>query len=125
MRRVGVGTRTFNFIIDTLLIFGLSEAAFQGNSFYAMYWKFSYYPFYFFFYSIMVLYYLFFESIFKRSPAKWLTSTKVITNKGGHPAFWQILVRSIIRILPLDCFFFRFYEKTLHDLLSKTEVIEV
>ena len=74
---------------------------------------------------MVVVYYLFFETLFKRTPGKWLSFSKVVNNNGGKPAFWQILVRSVIRLTIIDCFFIPFLDKTLHDYLSKTEVVEV
>ena len=70
------------------------------------------------------IYYTFFEAIFKRSPSKWLTISKVVNKQGGKPAFWQILIRSLIRLTIIDCFFIPFLDKPLHDYLSKTEVVE-
>ena len=125
MRTVGVGTRTLNFIIDTLLIFLLSYAAYEGWAFYALYWHIIYFQYYIFFWAVMFVYYLFFESIFKRSPGKWVTATKVVNQKGGRPSFIQIFVRSLVRLTLIDCFFIPFIDKTLHDYLSKTEVVEV
>ena len=73
----------------------------------------------------MVLYYLFFELFFARTPAKWLTMSKVVAENGKRPAFWQILVRSLLRLtLIVDCVFIAFTERTLHDYVTKTAVVE-
>ncbi len=127
MKQVGIGTRVFNFIIDTLIIFGLSFAAYKGWTFYAFYWGIIYFQYYIFFWLIMVLYYLFFEGIFKRSPGKWITMTKVINNNGGKPSFFQILIRTLFRLLLIfDWVAFPFLnENALHDFISKTKVVEV
>jgi uncharacterized RDD family membrane protein YckC len=124
MNRSGFGTRVLNFIIDTLLIFGISYGVYKWWSFHVMYWGYTFVPFYTFFWITMFIYYTIFEAIFKRSPAKWLSISKVVNKKGGKPAFWQIIVRSLIRLTLIDCFFIPFFDKPLHDYLSKTEVVE-
>ncbi len=125
MKRAGFGTRVINFVVDTLLIFGLTYAFNNWWDFQAMYWHYTYEPFYVWFWVMMFVYYTLFETLFKRSPAKWLTFTKVVNKSGGKPAFWQILIRSIIRLTIIDCFFIPFLDKPLHDYLSRTEVVEV
>ena len=124
MRRVGIGTRVLNFLIDTVLIFAISYGLYKWWSFYVMYWGRTFIPFYVFFWSTLVVYYIIFESIFKRTPGKWLSVSKVVNNKGGKPTFLQILIRTIIRLTIIDCFFIPFLDKTLHDYFSGTEVVE-
>lgn len=124
MRKAGFGTRVLNFIIDTLIIFGCTYGINKWWDFQVMYWHYPFIPFYTIFWITMFVYYTIFELIFKRSPAKWLTISKVVNKSGGKPAFWQILVRSIIRLTIIDCFFIPFLDKTLHDYVSRTEVVE-
>ena len=124
MNRAGFGTRVLNFIIDTLIIFGIAYGLYNWWIFYVMYWEYTFIPFYVFFFGLIFLYYLFFEGIFKRSPGKWLSISKVVTKKGNKPYFWQIIIRSLVRITIIDCFFIPFLDKPLHDYLSNTEVVE-
>lgn len=124
MRKTGFGTRVLNFIIDTLIVFGIAYGVNAWWVFHVMYWHYTFIPFYVFFFGLIFIYYTIFESIFKRSPAKWLTISKVVNKQGGKPAFWQILIRSLIRLTIIDCFFIPFLDKPLHDYLSKTEVVE-
>ena len=124
MKKAGFGTRVINFVVDTLLIFGLTYGFNSWWDFQAMFWHYTYVPFYMWFWIMMFVYYTLFEASFKRSPAKWLTFTKVVNKNSGKPAFWQILIRSIIRLTIIDCFFIPFLDKPLHDYLSKTEVVE-
>ncbi len=124
MRKTGIGTRVLNFLIDTLLIFGITYGASSWWDFQVMYWHYPFIPFYSWFFIIVFIYYLVFESIFKRSPAKWFTISKVVNKDGGKPAFWQIFVRSLVRVTIIDCFFIPFLDEPLHDYLSKTAVIE-
>ena len=125
MKQTGIGTRVLNFLIDTLIIFLISFGLNKLYTFYEMYWHATFIPFYIIFWSVLFLYYLTFESIWKRSPGKWFTSTKVISTKGTKVSFIQILMRSLIRITVIDCFFYPFLEKTLHDYLSKTDVVTI
>src|SRR5487761_2378963 len=122
MKQVGIGTRVVNFVVDTLIIFVLSFEAFKGWEFYSYYWHIMYLPFYFFFWAVLFLYYLLFESIFSRSPAKWITLTRMVNRQGKKPGFSRILVRSLVRLTLIDCFFIPFLDVTLHDYLSKTTV---
>ena len=125
MNKVGFGTRVLNFIIDTALIFGITYGINKWWDFHVMYWHYKFIPFYAFFWGTMFVYYTIFEAIFKRSPGKWLSLSKVVNQKGTRPAFWQVLVRSVTRLTIIDCFFIPFLDKPLHDYLSKTEVVEV
>ena len=125
MRKTGVGTRVINFIVDTFIIFWISYGISAWWDFHVMYWSYTSIPFYTFFFAMIFIYYTIFESIFRRTPGKWLSLSKVVNKYGGKPAFWQILIRSLIRITIIDCFFIPFLDKPLHDYLSKTEVVEV
>ena len=124
MNRAGFGTRVLNFIIDTLLIFGIAYGLYNWWIFYVMYWEYTFIPFYFFFFGLIFIYYVFFEGIFKRTPGKWLSISKVVNKKGSKPNFFQIVIRSLVRVTIIDCFFIPFLDKPLHDYLSKTEVVE-
>ena len=125
MIKVGIGTRVLNFLVDTLLIFLLSFLAYKGWTFYAFYYGILFFPFYYFFFAILFIYYLVFESIFGRTPGKWLSFSKVVSKNGGKSSFIQIFLRSIVRLTIIDCFFIPFLDKTLHDYVSKTEVVEI
>jgi uncharacterized RDD family membrane protein YckC len=131
MRSVGIGTRTLNFIVDTLIISILTFIAHHAWEFYAFYYQkyfltsSSFNALLLFFSIILVTYYLLFESIFSRTPGKWLSLSKVVNRKGTKPGFFQILIRSFARLIIIDCFFIPFLDKTLHDYLSKTEVVEI
>ena len=124
MKQTGIGTRVLNCIIDTLIIFLITFAINKGWQFYVVYWHFTIIPFYKFFWGVLFVYYTFFESIWARTPGKWLSYSVVVSDKGNKPAFWQILLRSLIRLTVIDCFFYPFFEKTLHDYVSRTDVVQ-
>ena len=124
MKEVGVGTRVVNFLVDTIIIFFLSFSLYKWWSFYVFYWKYTYFPFYMFFWATVFIYYSVFELIWTRTPGKWLTMSKVRNAAGERPAWYQILLRSLLRLTLIDCFFIPFSEMPLHDALSKTRVVE-
>jgi uncharacterized RDD family membrane protein YckC len=76
-------------------------------------------------YTIMPLYYIFFESIWQSTPGKWITKTKVVLIDGTKPGFSKILVRTISRFIPFDNFSFLFNNtpRGWHDRISKTLVV--
>jgi hypothetical protein len=72
------------------------------------------------------LYYFIFESLFQRTPAKFLTRTKVVNNYGTKPTVGTIALRTLIRFVPFEEFSFlgdRVYG--WHDKWSKTYVVKV
>ncbi|MFT4155425.1 RDD family protein [Parafilimonas sp.] len=124
MQKTGVGIRVLNFLVDTLLIFGITYGASAWWDFHVMYWSYPPAQFYTLFFMVLFIYYTIFEALFKRSPGKWLSKSKVVNKNGGKPAFWQILVRSLVRLTIIDCFFIPFFDGPLHDYLSQTAVTE-
>jgi uncharacterized RDD family membrane protein YckC len=124
LREVGVGTRVINFLVDTIIIALISYGCYKWWSFYVYYWQYKFYPYYVFFYSTVFVYYTIFEAISGRTPGKWLSISKVQKIKGGKPAFYQVLLRSLLRLTLIDMFFIPFLDRTLHDQLSKTRVVE-
>ncbi len=125
MKKTGIGTRVLNFLIDTALIFILAYIVNSVWVFYAVFYHIFYLSFGFCFMLVLLVYYLFFEGIFARSPGKWFTMSKVVNSNGGKSSFFQAIIRSLVRITVIDCFFIPFLDKPLHDYLSKTDVIEV
>ena len=124
MKPVGDGTRALNFLIDTLLFFALAFLSFKAYNWYVIFWGYPAYNFGWFFFGSGFVYYLFFESIFARTPGKWFTYSKVTNLTGGRASFLSILIRSFIRLTVIDLFFIPFLGKPLHDYLSKTQLIE-
>jgi len=124
MKEVGVGTRVINFLVDTILIFILAFSFYKWWSFYVLYWQYTYFPFYMFFWATTFVYSAFFELIWSRTPGKWLSISKVRNAAGGKAAWYQVVLRSLLRLTLIDCFFIPFLDRPLHDALSKTRVVE-
>ena len=124
MKEVGVGSRVINFLVDTIIIALIAYGLYKWNNFYVYYWQHKFYPFWMFFYSTVFVYYTIFEALSGRSPGKWLSITKVQNLKGLKPSFYQVLLRSLLRITLIDMFFIPLFDRPLHDQLSKTRVVE-
>jgi uncharacterized RDD family membrane protein YckC len=74
----------------------------------------------------MLFYYVAFEGLFARTPAKWITGTRVITEAGRRPTPNQILGRTLSRFVPFEpvsCLSAQ--GGWWHDTWSKTMVIQV
>lgn len=93
MNEVGVGSRALNFLVDTILVFLLAFGLYKWWNFYVIYWHVKFFPFYQVFYASVFVYTAVFELIFKRTPAKWITFTKVVHKNGGRPAWYQVIAR--------------------------------
>src|SRR4051812_6590949 len=124
MNESGIGSRVINFLVDTTVIFGISFGLYEWHNFYVRFWSFKYFPFYVFFFGFMFIYYTLFELITSRTLGKYLSLTIVRNAAGGRPAFYQILVRSLLRLTIISPFFIPVLGRPLHDALSKTRVVE-
>lgn len=71
-------------------------------------------------------YYIYFESIFGRTPGKWITGTQVVTMSGTKPSFGQIVKRTLSRMVPFEPFSF-LGDNSLgwHDRWSGTMVVDI
>lgn len=71
------------------------------------------------------LYFFLFETYTGKTPAKYITKTKVVTLDGKKPDFSEIAIRSICRFIPFEAFsFLGIKEYGWHDSISKTRVVE-
>jgi len=125
MNEVGVGARSINFLVDTILVFLISYGFYKWWSFYVMFWNYKFIPFWMFFFATLFVYYSFFELLLSRTPAKYITLTTVRNVQNKRPAFYQVLLRSLLRLTIIDLFFIPIIGRPLHDALSKTRVVEV
>ncbi|MDV6169300.1 RDD family protein [Flavobacterium sp. DG1-102-2] len=75
---------------------------------------------------IQIVYYGLFESVFMRTPAKFITNTMVINRDGSTPDNGRIFLRTLCRQIPLEIFSFLWPPGTgWHDSISKTLVVDV
>lgn len=71
-------------------------------------------------------YYFLFEYFKGQTPGKMLTKSQVLSiAKKNNYFFWQIVVRTLMRFIPLDIFSYLFSARGLHDWVSNTKVSDV
>jgi uncharacterized RDD family membrane protein YckC len=59
-----------------------------------------------------------------KTPGKMVTDSFVLGNKGLKPRWWQIIMRTLLRLTGIDLLSFLFgVQFGLHDVLSKTVVV--
>jgi hypothetical protein len=129
MNKVGDGTRVLHFLVDTLLFWILAVLLYKWWNFHVLYWGYMHLNFGWFFFGSQFIYYFIFELLFAKSPAKWLTASKVVSSKSTKDlivkaSLGQIFIRSLSRLIIIDPFFIPFLGSTLHDHLSGTMVVE-
>jgi uncharacterized RDD family membrane protein YckC len=120
----GIGTRVLNLLIDTVPVYIIAFIGHKVWTWYVAYYAFTPFKFGWFFAAAILLYYTLWEAITNRTPGKMFTHSKVVNLQGNRPAFYQFLLRSLIRLTIIDPFFIPFLNKPLHDYLSKTQVVE-
>jgi len=75
--------------------------------------------------SLWYFYDFIFEAIWQRSPAKFITGTKVVTSTGAKPSVGTIAKRALVRFVPFDAFsFLGDRVRGWHDKWSGTYVIK-
>lgn len=124
MNNVGIGTRILNFLIDTLIVFLISYAIYKGLKYYASLYRRPLVGFGSLFFMVLFGYYFICELLFAKTIGKLASFTKVVNHAGKRPNILQVLIRSLVRLTIIDMFFFPLWDKTLHDYLSKTNVVE-
>lgn len=124
--------RLVNFIIDLAIIFLLlifiiflfetfiNVDGFEG---FFRFWKFMD-QLEIIFIGVYLLYYILLESIFGLTIGKIITGTRLVDYQGNKPAFGKVLLRSLIRLIPIEWFtYLTKYPLGWHDSLSKTKVV--
>ena len=129
MNKVGDGTRVLHFLVDTLLFWIFAVLLYKWWNFHVLYWGYMHLNFGWFFFGSQFMYYFIFELLFAKTPAKWLTASKVESSKSTKDitvkvSLGQIFIRAISRLIIIDPFFIPFLGTTLHDYLSGTMVVE-
>ncbi|MFT4523168.1 MAG: putative RDD family membrane protein YckC [Bacteroidia bacterium] len=76
-------------------------------------------------YAVYVAYYLFFEMVLGKTPGKFITGTAVV-NRSGHVAHLaNLLVRTLVRFIPIFWISLFWSKQGLHDGISSTRVVYV
>jgi uncharacterized RDD family membrane protein YckC len=71
---------------------------------------------------VITTYYVFFEGLWARSPAKLLFGTVVVDEQGLRPRFRQIVGRTLCRFIPFEAISF-FASRGWHDRIPRTYVV--
>jgi len=78
---------------------------------------------------MVVLYYLYyftFEYFFGQTVGKMFTKTKVVAiDYNSKPRIFNIFIRTLARLIPIDFLSYLFYSNGIHDLVSSTKLIEL
>lgn len=72
-----------------------------------------------------IVFYFIFESLWQKTPGKWITKTKVVSLDGSTPTQKQILIRSLSRFVPFEVLSFLNNKNPFgwHDKWAKTTVV--
>ena len=73
--------------------------------------------------TIFFLYYFLSEFFFSKTVGKLLTKTIVVDKKGNKPKVFNMIVRSLVRLIPVESITFLF-GLGFHDLVSGTVVVK-
>ena len=119
----GEGTRIAHFFLDTLFIFIGSFILYRWYNFNVFFYGFPPMRFGAFFFLFYLVYIFLFEFLFQRTPAKWMTKSKVVNLDGHRPALWQFIIRALIRTSLVSMFGLAWNGKPLHDTFSKTILV--
>ncbi len=75
--------------------------------------------------AIYYFYYLLCEFMFGQTIGKYFTHTKVVDLNGRPPSFWNVLIRTLLRMVPFDFISYLVYSQGIHDKFSKTKLIKI
>lgn len=115
MQDITKGTRIINYSVDLISILIVSSLI--GNILSILNTTIIYYIVY-------LVYYFTLEVIIGQTLGKLITKTKVVDMNNNKPSMWRTLLRTVLRLNPLDGFSYLFgQEQGAHDLLSKTRLI--
>ena len=71
------------------------------------------------------LYYFVSELAIGQTIGKFITKTKVVGLNNQVPSFWNVLIRTLFRMIPFDCISYLIYSQGFHDKFSKTKLIKL
>lgn len=119
---VSSSLRFFNFLIDTLvwsIIAFILTLPLNANN------KSEVFVGYLIMIVSYILYYAVFEITTQKTIGKMITKTKVVTYDEEIPSNTDIIIRTLLRLIPFDFISYLFARNGLHDALSKTKVVKV
>lgn len=117
MKKIDKSVRLTNYLIDFLVILFIliMVGFFIQNQFLLQLGYFI----------VTFAYYFIMETIFQQTVGKIVTKTIVVNKNGEKAGFKNILLRSLVRLIPIDSFSYIFgTERGLHNVLSSTKLIK-
>jgi len=75
--------------------------------------------------SFYYFYYLLLELISGQTIGKMITKTKVVSTSGKKAKTFNIVLRTILRMIPFDFVSYLIYEKGIHDHFSNTKLVKL
>lgn len=121
------GVRFVNYLIDRIVLFGLTLGTGMLIGIFAPSYgrQISTVEDYAISFSILILYYTIFEGVAQISLGKLVTGTVVVDMEGKKPSFGMVLGRSFSRLIPFDGLSFLGSSAIgWHDTISKTRVVK-
>jgi uncharacterized RDD family membrane protein YckC len=115
--------RFFHLIMDSFCIFLLFSFIIKFSDLWQAPIFKEEYMLYVLLFIIRTIYYTFFEGLLNATPAKLLTGSRVIDEKGKSPKFQNIFTRTLSRFIPFEAISF-LGEKGWHDKISNTYVVK-
>lgn len=118
------GNRLMDLVVDSFFIYAFSILLTYFDMQHSSATEFT--IFYFFLYTIVLSlgYYSLMEFFFQKSIGKFLTKCTVVNHDGTKPSIKQVIIRSIIRLLPFVWVSMLDGKIAYHDKISKTLVIQ-
>ena len=76
-------------------------------------------------YLVLFMYYFILETYSGQTIGKRFTKTKVVSRDGSKPSIFKILMRTLLRLVPVDPMSYCFgFEDGFHDKVSSTRLIK-
>ncbi len=120
------GKRLLNCILDYIFLYILAYAFIHIMFFMDLFFLLEGMNDYLFGFIFGTIFYLTCELVWSKTPAKFITKTRVITENGEKPEFGTLLGRTLIRFIPFEAFSFLSSARPRgwHDAWSKTIVVD-
>jgi len=124
--KVGSLTRFINLVIDTICIYILEVTLMYFYGYFSVIANLNGSIFLIFIILVIgyVSYYVFMETKYQKTIGKFITKTKVVTKDGLKPSLNEIIIRTLLRLIPIDYISFLLSPNGFHDRLSDTTLIK-
>jgi len=126
MTQVDKGTRAGNFIIDIIaIIIIIALLTYLISPFYPEILDSNSPAFEILGSFIFFSYYFLLELFLGKTLGKMMTRTFVVDRNGNKPKVFNLIARTLVRLIPIEGISFLFGHPGLHDLVSGTRVVKI